>query len=243
MKCSTPECHGIAIRKFCGECGAKHRSAGLLASKKYKYHWTPAMDDQIRQAYELHLATRKKASIKDTLARRWGFPPYAVQQRASKLGLCRAKEKPWDERELALLEMHSWKSEERISQILRAAGFARSANAIHVKRVRQLGQRRRDYPFYSAHALGKLMGIDSHQVTRWIGTGMLRARKRGTKRGPHQGGDEWAIYPADVRAFIVGNPLGFDIRKVEQLWFMDLLTNREADTTRPGPRPGLAAAA
>ena len=33
-----------------------------------------------------------------------------------------------------------------------------------------------------------------------------------------------------VRQFLIENPVLFDIRKVEQLWFMDLLTNRDANS-------------
>lgn len=187
------------------------------------------MDEQVRTAYLLHVTTRKRLSIKDTLGRRFGFPPWAIQQRAAKLGLCRAKEKPWAERELALLEQNSWKSESRISTILRANGFARSANAVHVKRVRWLHERRGQYPFYSAHGLANLMGVDSHQITRWIALKLLQAERRGTERNARQGGDEWAIRPAAMRQFLIENPLLFDIRKVEQLWFMDLLTNDQAN--------------
>jgi hypothetical protein len=72
------------------------------------------------------------------------------------------------------------------------------------------------------------MGIASHLVTRWIRTGLLPAKWRGTRRTPQQGGDTCAIRPADVRQFIITNPMGFDLRKVEPLWFVDLLTNRMA---------------
>ena len=37
------------------------------------------------------------------------------------------------------------------------------------------------------------------------------------------------IYPEDVRRFVVSNPIAFDLRKVDQLWFMDLLTNRNTE--------------
>ena len=81
----------------------------------------------------------------------------------------------------------------------------------------------------SAYGLAQLMGVDSHIVARWIRTGALRAQPRGTLRTPQQGGDSYVIRPADVRRFIVTNPIGFDLRKVEPLWFIDLLTNRMAD--------------
>ena len=229
MKCSTAECRRKAVGQFCKLCGAQRRSAGLRASKKYKYKWTPAMDDQVRAAYRLHITTRRSLSIKGTLARRFGFPAHAIQQRAAKLGLCRVKEKPWTEEELHLLETHAWKSEGRIERIFRAAGFVRSQNAIHVKRNRHfVGGRVEHYPFYSANRLLQLMGIDPHCINAWIKGGLL-AQRQGTA---HEGDrDFWMIYPEDVRQFLTANPMSFDIRKVDQLWFMDLLTNRAAENT------------
>jgi len=229
--CTIPDCKRPAkgkAGKFCVQCAAARRSAG----RKLKYAWTPAMDDQIRSAYRLHLTSpgHKRVSIKGVLGARFGRPDYIIQQRASKLGLCRPKEKRWTEAEVELLALHSWKSEPRISEIFRRNGFHRSANAIHVMRVRQLGVRRRDYPFYSANSLAKLMGIDRHGVMLWIKRGLLEAKRRGTERSANQGGDEWLIRPSHIRRFLIENPVLFDIRKVEQLWFMDLLTNRGANS-------------
>lgn len=229
IQCSTPECRRKPIGKFCKICGAQRRSAGLRATKKYKYHWTPAMDDQIRQAYQLHVTNRRSVSIKGTLCKRFGVPPWAIQQRAAKLGLCRAKEKPWTEPELHLLERHAWKVETRIEQIFRSAGFARSAVAIRVKLRRHfVGGKVQHYPFYSANRLSQLIGLDRHVINAWINGGLLKARRQGTA---HAGTprDFWMIYPEDVRQFLTANPMAFDLRKVDQLWFMDLLTNRNAE--------------
>ena len=40
-----------------------------------------------------------------------------------------------------------------------------------------------DASFYSANALAQALGIDSHTVTRWIKSGHLKAKFRGTARG------------------------------------------------------------
>lgn len=224
-----PECNRKAIGKLCKLCGSARRSAGLLASRKYKYKWTPAMDDLIRAYYRLHVTTRRTLSIKSVLGKRFNRPPWAIQQRAAKLGLCRVKEKPWTEPELRLLEKNAWKTEMRIEAIFRAAGFVRSKNAIHVKRNRHfVGGRVENYPFYSANRLAQLFGLDRHCVSVWINGGLLQAKRQGTA---HEGNrDFWMIYPEDVRQFVTANPMAFDLRKVDQLWFMDLLTNRNAET-------------
>jgi hypothetical protein len=53
----------------------------------------------------------------------------------------------------------------------------------------------------------------------------LQAKFRGTARGPQQNGDSYLIQEKDVRRFILEHPTEIDLRKVDQLWFLDLLTN------------------
>jgi hypothetical protein len=79
--------------------------------------------------------------------------------------------------------------------------------------------------FYSANSLARALGIDPHAVTRWIKSGHLKAKFRGAERGPHQNGDIYLIYEKDVRRFILEHPTDIDLRKVDQLWFLDLVTN------------------
>jgi hypothetical protein len=82
-----------------------------------------------------------------------------------------------------------------------------------------------DGGFYSAYSLAQALGIDPHAVTRWIKSGHLKAKFRGTARGPQQNGDSYLIQEKDVRRFILEHPTDIDLRKVDQLWFLDLLTN------------------
>ena len=85
--------------------------------------------------------------------------------------------------------------------ILRYAGFRRSATAVKLKQKLHIPRRNGD--MLTAYGVAQLMGIDSHIVTRWIRTGLLRSKCRGTRRTPQQGGDSYAIRPADVRQFIL----------------------------------------
>ena len=79
--------------------------------------------------------------------------------------------------------------------------------------------------FYSGKGLADALGIDSHVVTRWIKAGHLRPQFRGTKRTKQQGGDTYLIREKDVRRFILQHPTEIDLRKVDQLWFLDLISN------------------
>src|ERR1035438_3220876 len=79
--------------------------------------------------------------------------------------------------------------------------------------------------FTPPNSLAQALGIDPHAVTRWIKSGHLKAKFRGTARGPQQNGDSYLIQEKDVRRFILENPTEIDLRKVDQLWFLDLITN------------------
>jgi hypothetical protein len=53
----------------------------------------------------------------------------------------------------------------------------------------------------------------------------LKAKFRGTARTEQQNGDIYLIREKDVRRFILERPTDIDLRKVDQLWFLDLITN------------------
>jgi hypothetical protein len=101
--------------------------------------------------------------------------------------------------------------------------LCRTATAIHLKLRRM--RFKSDPSFYSGKGLADALGIDSRVVTRWIKVGHLRAQLRGIKRIPEQGGDTYLIREKDARRFILHHPPEIDLRKVDQLWFLDLMTN------------------
>lgn len=192
------------------------------ARSKRKYVFTDRLDQRIQEIYLQHPSARSRPGIHQ-LARQIGIPHWAIKKRARELGLARTKEKPWSEPELAILARYAWMSDERIRQKLKTAGYARSATAIHLKLKRM--RFKSDPSFYSAKGLADALGIDSHVVARWIKAGHLRAQLRGTKRTEQQGGDSYLIKEKDVRRFILEHPTEIDLRKVDQLWFLDLITN------------------
>jgi hypothetical protein len=71
-------------------------------------------------------------------------------------------------------------SDERIRLKLKAAGYARTVTGIHLKLKRM--RFKHDGSFYSAYSLAQALGIDPHAVTRWIKSGHLKAKFRGTER-------------------------------------------------------------
>jgi hypothetical protein len=218
------------IRKMGGNCArpphqrysdvAETQRAGGKPRRKYLF--TDQIDQFIREIYRSHPGAKTRPGI-HMLAKKVDMPEWALRKRARELGLARTKELPWSEPELTILARYAWMSDERIRLKLKASGYSRTATGIHLKLRRM--KFKHDPSFYSAHGLAQALGIDSHAVSRWIKRGYLKAQLRGTARGERQHGDVYLIREKDIRRFIVEHPSEIDLRKVDQLWFLDLLTN------------------
>ena len=202
-----------------GRCAGTMRDVG---PHPRKYVFTAQLDERIRRIYLVQPGAKTRPGIRQ-LAEQVGIPHWALNKRARELGLARTKELLWSEPELAILARYAWMSDERIRLKLKSAGYMRSATAIHLKLRRM--RFKSDPCFYSGKGLADALGIDSHVVTRWIKAGHLRAQFRGTKRTEQQGGDIYLIREKDVRRFILQHPTEIDLRKVDQLWFLDLITS------------------
>lgn len=187
---------------------------------------TPQIDAVIRAAYQK--SAGKTPIIRQT-AKRIGWPRWAVSKRAGELGLSTRyqPERVWSSEELAILEKHSFKSPLAIQQRLQKAGFGRrTETSIVLKRKRLSLTGPNLVDGYSPTMLAKLLGIDGHTVQRWIASGRLKAQKReGFGLAGGVGEYHWLPWKR-VRAFIVENPTMIDLRKVDALWFIDLLGGR-----------------
>jgi hypothetical protein len=194
----------------------------IKTRSRRKYVFTNQIDELIRAIYLDRPGAKTRPGIR-VLAKKVGIPHWALKKRARALGLARTKEKAWSEPELEILGRYAWMSDERIRLKLKAAGYSRSATGIHLKLRRM--KFKHDPGCYSANGLAQALGIDSHAVSRWIRSGHLKAKLRGTRRGEKQNGDIYLIREKDVRRFILEHPTEIDLRKVDQLWFLDLVTN------------------
>jgi hypothetical protein len=187
------------------------------AQIRRKYVFSDQIDQLIREMYLNHRDAKTRSGIR-LLAKKVGMPHWALKKRACELGLARTKELPWAELELTILSRYAWMSDERIRLKLKAAGYSRTVIGIHLKLKRM--RFKHDGSFYSAYSLAQALGIDPHAVTRWIRSGHLKAKFRGTARGPQQNGDSYLIQEKDVRRFILEHPTDIDLRRVDQLWFL-----------------------
>src|SRR5271169_3012913 len=177
-----------------------------------KYVFTDQIDQVIREIYFNHGDAKTRPGIR-LLAKKVGMPHWALKKRARELGLARTKELPWSEPELGILARYAWMSDERIRLKLKTAGYPRTVTAVHLKLKRM--RFKHDGSFYSAYSLAQALGIDPHAVTRWIKSGHLKAKLRGTERTPQQNGDSYLIQEKDVRRFILQHPTDIDLRKVD----------------------------
>lgn len=216
------------------ELQAPPQPNGHRGGKKQKYVATPEIDEQIRAVYQdiTGNGTGKAGAVND-LARRLRLPRWWVCKRARNLGLTvpRFKEPNWTDAEDEILGATMHLKPTAVRSRLAKAGFRRSKTAISVRRKR-VGLKAADAEFcgggfYNANRLAGLLGVDAKTVGGWIRKGWLRAKRRGTERTAAQGGDQWWIKRSDLRAFIRDNAARIDLKKVDQIWFIDFVFGQD----------------
>jgi hypothetical protein len=134
--------------------------------------------------------------------------------------LSRPKDRPWSAEDRDYLEANYHRS--ALKALAKRLG--RSPTAIKLK-AKRLGLRKYDEG-YTASSLAEALGVDPHWVLSRIRSGKLRAAPRRTERKPEQGGDSWLITDEAVLELLRKHPYDIDLRKVDSLWFMDLLGPR-----------------
>ena len=196
-----------------------------MPAERQRHDYGPEMDARIRAEWPL---LKGKGAI-DALAQRLDVPRWWLSKRATRLGLSapHRKEPPWTEVENALMRRVPLHSPEQAARIFREHGFNRTATAI-VVRAKRLEISRRTHETLSATAAARILGIDSKTMTSWCIAGDVEAGRRGSKRLVQQGGDTWAIEPADLRRFVLDHLDRVDIRKVEKFAFVALIAAEPA---------------
>lgn len=206
--------------------GLKFEGVRRRPNPKRIYFVTPQIDAAIARGYQTAEAGKLRGAI-NQLALDLGKPRWWISRRATEMGIVhpRKKEGPWKPEEDAILEANRWRSPKVIRARLLRAGFTRTETAVAVRRKRIHSGDLAD-PFHvTATGIAKLLGIDSHWITRRIESGELKAEKRGTARTEQQGGDMWWIKKSDLWTFIVENAALIDLRKVDRTWFIDFMAH------------------
>jgi len=172
-----------------------------------KHFFDEASDRLIKERYDSRTETI------DQLSHRLGFPRWTIKRRAQALGLARTKEKPWSGKEVAYLEANL----HRMSLAVLARKLGRSVTGVALK-ARRLGIRKSGEG-YTARSLAQALGVDDHKVVRWVELGLMHASVRNSERLR----DMYLIPDREVERFIRTYPTEFDLKRVDQVWFIDLL--------------------
>jgi hypothetical protein len=180
---------------------------------KKKWFWNDIADGLLRRMYDPTVKGRSQE-----IAAQLRVPRWAINRRAAALGLSRPKDRPWSVEDEADLEANF----HHVSVKTLARTLGRSSTAVKLK-AKRLGLRKYDEG-YTALSLAEALGVDPHWVLARIRSGKLRASRRHTERTAEQGGDSWLITDEAVVKFIRDHPYDIDLRKVDSLWFMDLIT-------------------
>ena len=223
---------------------AKAAALGLLSPEtvrrggpRQRYTSSEHIDRAIVAAYASALGRGKMQRLSATLMR----PQTWIKRRALHLGCVvpRLMESDWCEAEIAILEKNATRDPHAVARILGRAGYRRTASAVVVKRKR-LHIDHFDPDHFSARGLAALLGVDVGTVLRLIARGLPAKRRR-------EDSAEWRISRRGLRQFIRDNPTAIDVRKVEGVWFIELLTGGDLGVRRTkaagGMTPPLDAAA
>jgi len=190
-----------------------------------KYLWTPERDQAVRDRYD----GRVKGKAAE-LARMIGWPTWVIKKRAAVLGLTYAQDRrDWTAEETSFLWEHAGT---RITHWI-AKRLRRSETSV-VMKLKHMQISRRVKEGYTLRELELCFGIDHHGIERWVREGKLFSTKQGRpgegppsvrRRGSNHDRDPWSVSDADLLRFITEHPLAFRLDKVEQTWFMDLITS------------------
>lgn len=208
---TCPDCGAAYEARYAKRCrGCRYKPANIRGSRPPKYVWTPERDAFLVKHYDGN--TKGRAA---QIARTFGWPRWVINKRAGQLALTRPIERQdWTEDEVSFLHQHLGA---RTAAWI-AKRLSRSEAAVAMK-IKRLGLCRRvDDGTYSARQVAAGFGIDGHVVDAWIRSGLLKAT-----RDMQQERATWRVHPEDVAVFIRSNPMAFDIRKVDQVWFLDVL--------------------
>lgn len=151
----------------------------------------------------------------DAIAQHLGRTTHAVKRRAGLLGLRRpSRQQHWTPEEEHFLQNQAG----TLLTTTLAKRLKRSVSAVTHK-CRQLHLRNRFRDGYTLDDLIACFGASRQTIHRWVHDGKLQIQHRGTQR-PH---DAWFVTEHAILQFIEHHPLAFDLHRVDQIWFLDLL--------------------
>lgn len=200
-------------------------------ARRHKHVITAEIEAKLRQIYsDPDRAKRKCKELPGMgqFAEEVGIPKYYLIQHAVKMGLGFIKEPKWSDAEFRLLEELAHYAPCVIQRKFGENGFKRTVTSIRLMRKRRRVHKQSGW--YSLNSMAKLFGIDAHVAARWVKDDLLVSVSKGTMRGQSEeqtSGDTRLIHEQEIYRFVVANPTLVDLRKVDQGWFLYMITKGE----------------
>ncbi len=197
----------------CGNSAASDgrcRSCRLteLNQSRRKYHWTPELIEELRQAYR-QPNKRKITAALDRLARVTGWPRKSIKDQARELGIVTSDHRrAWKQEEIEYLrERAGAESPYRLARKL-----GRSVHSVRAKAQRiQWSLAIREG--YNMGDLARAFGVQHYKVASWMRRGLFgRVQQLQGSR----------VSEASVVRFLREHPAEYELRRVDEDWFKGL---------------------
>ena len=205
--------------KFCPGCRPKAMAALQRRSweRRKKYAWTVARDELLRSRYDGHVKGRSAE-----IGRALGWPSWVIKKRAAALGLTRdwpANRRAWTRQEESFLR----RSAGHFSLHYMARKLNRTDTQVAIK-CKRLAVSTRARDGYTMRHLELCFGVDHHTISKWIRTGWLPNRRRDEfEPNEDPARRSMCLTDRDLKRFILEHPTAFELRRVDQEWFMGLI--------------------
>lgn len=205
-----------AIRSQAARHGIKspYSPRSAISAKKFS---SPEIDALI-------IAAHREGAVgwKGRLSLSLGCSGAWVSSRAAQLGLQATftREPVWSAEELAIVAENAHQHCDTISRKLSQAGYKRSMGAVK-RQVCLHGFDRHDPDAWTGTELGKLMGVSCHMVYKWMDSHGLKHTLGDGDTRPHR-----TTRRDDFKRWAIKNIDLIDLRKVDQVWFKDVMWGR-----------------
>jgi len=177
--------------------------------------WTRERDEIMRREYDPKVRGRAQE-----IADKFGWPGWAIKKRAIYLGLTRTEDRrKWTGEEERFLLLHA--GHRHVHWMAKQLKRTETSVVVKLKRLKISRAMREGY---TLQELELCFGCDHRAIERWAREGKLRVKKRLYKTGRLYR-RPWAVADAAILEFIRDYPLAFRLDKVDQVWFMDLITS------------------